>query len=120
MIEQEVFEELASLHDLNLSTNQIAFLDPGVFNRLSELRVLDLSFNRLESIDIELFRSLEKLTFVCLQSNLIKRFGPIFQNQRYIIKSFFVIITIGKHAYSHHAPLGLTFVSNLITLIDEI
>ncbi len=25
----------------------------------------------------------------------------------------------GKHAYSHSAQMGLTFLSNLITLIDE-
>ena len=28
-------------------------------------------------------------------------------------------IDIGKHAYSHHAQIGLTFLSNQITLNDE-
>ena len=26
---------------------------------------------------------------------------------------------IGKHAYSHHVQMSLSFLSNLITLIDE-
>ena len=28
-------------------------------------------------------------------------------------------VNVGKHAYSHHAQMGLTFLSNQITLIDE-
>ncbi len=53
-------------------------------------------------------------------------FKNIFENffDQSFINVFFITVVEslhikGKHSYSHHAQLGLTFHSNLITLIDK-
>ncbi|KAL4618214.1 leucine-rich repeat transmembrane neuronal protein 1-like [Arapaima gigas] len=83
LVEEDAFERLRRVKELNLSANKIETLPNSTFRPLPNLRILDLSYNNLQALEPNLFHSLRKLTTLHLRYNAIK-FVPvrIFQDCR--------------------------------------
>ena len=69
---QESFTELAGLIMINLSSNQISFIERNSFSTLRYLRLLQLQFNKLRRIDSFIFNGLTIIHGVNLSYNQIE------------------------------------------------
>ncbi|MFT7807660.1 leucine-rich repeat transmembrane neuronal protein 1-like [Arapaima gigas] len=83
VVEENAFERLRRVKELDLSANQIESLPNGTFRHMPNLRILDLSYNKLQALEPDLFHGLRKLTNLHLRYNALK-FVPvrIFQDCR--------------------------------------
>lgn len=68
-----LFQNLARLEYLTLSSNQLLVLRPGWFSSLSALKALDLSKNLFTSVPVETFRPLSELQSLMLAGNNISQ-----------------------------------------------
>ncbi|KAJ8382978.1 hypothetical protein SKAU_G00037560 [Synaphobranchus kaupii] len=82
-VEENAFERLRRVKELDVSSNRIESLPNATFRPLPNLRMLDLSHNSLQALEPDLFHGLRKLTNLNLRYNALK-FVPvrIFQDCR--------------------------------------
>ena len=80
MIEQEAFQDLSSLEELNLSFNLITMIEEEAFQDLSSLEELNLSFNPIRESDTVVDKLLDILPrkehFKVLRLSAIKLTNP--------------------------------------------
>ncbi|XP_063067022.1 protein ELFN1 [Engraulis encrasicolus] len=62
----------SNLTYLNLTKNDIAYVEDGAFSALFNLQVLQMGFNRLRNLTEGMLRGLGKLQYLYLQANLIE------------------------------------------------
>ncbi|XP_076134744.1 protein ELFN1 [Alosa pseudoharengus] len=62
----------ANLTYLNLTKNDISYVEDGAFSALFNLQVLQMGFNRLRNLTEAMLRGLGKLQYLYLQANLIE------------------------------------------------
>ncbi|XP_061108282.1 leucine-rich repeat transmembrane neuronal protein 1-like [Conger conger] len=82
-VDEDAFERLRRVKELDLSYNRVESLPNATFRPLPNLRMLDLSHNSLQALEPDLFHGLRKLTNLNLRYNALK-FVPvrIFQDCR--------------------------------------
>uniref|UniRef100_A0A8C7MF28 Leucine rich repeat transmembrane neuronal 2 n=1 Tax=Oncorhynchus kisutch TaxID=8019 RepID=A0A8C7MF28_ONCKI len=68
-VQEDAFQGLYKLKDLNLSSNRITTLPNTTFIHLINLQILDLSFTLMTALEPELFHGLRKLQILHLRSN---------------------------------------------------
>uniref|UniRef100_A0AAZ3PRC1 LRRCT domain-containing protein n=1 Tax=Oncorhynchus tshawytscha TaxID=74940 RepID=A0AAZ3PRC1_ONCTS len=61
---------------LNLTKNEISYVEDGAFSAQFNLQVLQLGFNRLRNLTEGILRGLGKLQYLYLQANLIEAVTP--------------------------------------------
>ncbi|KPP57796.1 protein ELFN1-like [Scleropages formosus] len=61
---------------LNLTKNEISYIEDGAFSAQFNLQVLQLGFNRLRNLTEGILRGLGKLQYLYLQANLIETVTP--------------------------------------------
>ncbi|XP_021413457.1 protein ELFN1 [Oncorhynchus mykiss] len=66
----------ANLTYLNLTKNEINYIDDGAFSAQFNLQVLQLGFNKLRNLTEGILRGLGKLQYLYLQANLIETVTP--------------------------------------------
>uniref|UniRef100_A0A8C2HM97 Leucine rich repeat transmembrane neuronal 1 n=1 Tax=Cyprinus carpio TaxID=7962 RepID=A0A8C2HM97_CYPCA len=115
IVEENAFERLRRVKELDLSTNRIENLPNGTFRPLPNLRILDLSYNRLQSLEPDLFHGLRKLTNLHLRYNALK-FIPvrIFQDCRsmqFLDLGYNQLQSLARNSFA-----GLFKLTELITL----
>ncbi|XP_012279467.1 leucine-rich repeat neuronal protein 1-like [Orussus abietinus] len=71
---KDVFGELKNLTKLDLSSNLLRGVDPRAFQGLPSLQILDLSGNQLKSLDPTWFQGNPGLTDLNLHGNLLESF----------------------------------------------
>ena len=71
-MQEDAFQGLYKLKDLNLSSNRITKLPNTTFIHLINLQILDLSFNQMTVLEPELFHGLRKLQILHLRSNSLR------------------------------------------------
>eukprot|EP00062_Callorhinchus_milii_P019880 gi/632974919/ref/XP_007903941.1/ PREDICTED: protein ELFN1-like [Callorhinchus milii] len=65
-----------NLTDLNLTKNDISYIEDGAFSAQFNLRILQLGFNRLQNLTEGILRGLGRLEYLYLQANLIEIVSP--------------------------------------------
>eukprot|EP00062_Callorhinchus_milii_P019881 gi/632974922/ref/XP_007903942.1/ PREDICTED: protein ELFN1-like [Callorhinchus milii] len=65
-----------NLTDLNLTKNDISYIEDGAFSAQFNLRILQLGFNRLRNLTEGMLRGLGRLEYLYLQANLIEIVSP--------------------------------------------
>lgn len=68
-IDQETFQDLNRLIDVDLSKNQLDYIHPTTFSYLTNLEKLSLSDNNLVAIEMDTFSSNRKLNMLNLRNN---------------------------------------------------
>lgn len=68
-IEQDSFQDLNRLIDLDLSKNQLEYIHPTTFSYLTNLEKLSLSDNQLFALEMNTFSSNRKLSMLNLRNN---------------------------------------------------
>lgn len=71
----DLFRDLGRLTSLNISRNQLIYLDPNIFSHMPLLERLDLSYNFLQ-LDLDTFANLKRLRFLDLSGNRLGRLYP--------------------------------------------
>ncbi|XP_070617478.1 protein ELFN1 [Erythrolamprus reginae] len=66
----------SNLTYLNLTKNEISFIEDGAFSGQYNLQVLQLGYNRLRNLTEGILRGLGKLEYLYLQANLIETVTP--------------------------------------------
>ncbi|KAL2076496.1 hypothetical protein ACEWY4_027907 [Coilia grayii] len=66
----------SNLTYLNLTKNDITYVEDGAFSALFNLQVLQMGFNRLRNLTEAMLRGLGKLQYLYLQANLIESVSP--------------------------------------------
>ena len=68
-LDSMLFQGLINLEEIDLSNNQITYLDLEIFNGLANLKQIHLRRNRLKMIDLSVFHSFNNITHICLTEN---------------------------------------------------
>lgn len=84
-IEDNSFENLTNLIELNLSHNNINVIQPKAFNKLKEIRKINLSHNQLNALPNDLFLSTPLLEVLILSNN--NELGRLFTSDYNVKKS---------------------------------
>ncbi|MEQ2221565.1 hypothetical protein ILYODFUR_017171 [Ilyodon furcidens] len=66
----------ANLTYLNLTKNEISYIEDGAFSAQFNLQVLQMGFNKLRNLTEGILRGLGKLQYLYLQANLIETVTP--------------------------------------------
>ena len=91
-----MFHFLFSLVHLNLSSNEIEYIENASFKNLNKLKVLDLNYNKFLSIENNMFYGLSNLNFLFILSQnrfkiydnsfrYLPRIGTIYLNESIIV-----------------------------------
>lgn len=75
-IEQDAFQDLNRLVDVDLSKNKLDYIHPQTFSILTNLEKLSLSDNNLIAIEMDTFNSNRKLNFLNLRNNKFAYIAP--------------------------------------------
>ncbi|XP_039735430.1 protein ELFN1 [Pteropus medius] len=75
-VQQGALSRFGNLTYLNLTKNEIAFVEDGAFSGQFNLQVLQLGYNRLRNVTEGLLRGLGRLEYLYLQANLIEAVSP--------------------------------------------
>ncbi|XP_064171795.1 protein ELFN1 [Anguilla rostrata] len=75
-IHYSALSRFANLTYLNLTKNEINYIEDGAFSAQFNLQVLQLGFNRLRNLTEGILRGLGKLQYLYLQANLIETVTP--------------------------------------------
>uniref|UniRef100_A0A8D8TJI2 Protein toll n=1 Tax=Cacopsylla melanoneura TaxID=428564 RepID=A0A8D8TJI2_9HEMI len=68
-ITRDLFSNLPSLIELDISDNNISALEPGVFQHLIGLEYLHLSNNKITTLDQDIYKNLTSLTLLAIDNN---------------------------------------------------
>lgn len=123
-IDKDAFENLYYLHTLNLSSNEIVYLNSSIFRDLQNLSTLFLANNRLTNISSDLFSSLSKLETLDLHRNQIMDFSAVahsISNLKGLKKldvSFNRLTTLFHSASLPHSLSHLYLRSNRLTTLE--
>ncbi|KAK0144977.1 Protein ELFN1 [Merluccius polli] len=71
-IQYSALSRFANLTYLNLTKNEISYIEDGAFSAQFNLQVLQLGFNKLRNLTEGILRGLGKLQYLYLQANLIE------------------------------------------------
>ncbi|KAM4597698.1 protein ELFN1 [Polymixia lowei] len=71
-IHYSTLSRFANLTYLNLTKNEISYIEDGAFSAQFNLQVLQLGFNKLRNLTEGILRGLGKLQYLYLQANLIE------------------------------------------------
>ncbi|KAL3286152.1 hypothetical protein HHI36_000664 [Cryptolaemus montrouzieri] len=93
-LEENVFENLFKLENLHLSKNNIEYLDNDLFAHLYNLRYLMLDFNDIENLNNETFKNLHKLNSLDLSNNNVLK----------VHRDVFRALTSIQHIFLDHNP----------------
>ncbi|KAI1718667.1 leucine rich repeat domain-containing protein [Ditylenchus destructor] len=114
-----------SLALLNLSANQLHFVQPAAFSGLSQsLRILDLSRNRFSRLQSGFFNETSSLVELNLSANILSELpAGLFSTQRHLRKldvSSNLIATVNPRAFSGLYSLrSLNLAHNLLSSIGQ-
>lgn len=75
-IHYSALSRFANLTYLNLTKNEISYIDDGAFSAQFNLQVLQMGFNKLRNLTEGILRGLGKLQYLYLQANLIETVTP--------------------------------------------
>ncbi|XP_069784423.1 protein ELFN1-like [Narcine bancroftii] len=75
-VQYSSLNRFGNLTELNLTKNQISYIEDGAFSAQDNLRVLQLGFNKLRNITEGILRGLARLEYLYLQANLIEAVSP--------------------------------------------
>ncbi|XP_078415398.1 protein ELFN1-like [Cetorhinus maximus] len=75
-VQYSSLNRFGNLTELNLTKNQISYIEDGAFSAQYNLRVLQLGFNKLRNITEGILRGLGRLEYLYLQANLIEVVSP--------------------------------------------
>ncbi|KAK2497429.1 hypothetical protein MC885_007070 [Smutsia gigantea] len=75
-VQHASLSRFGNLTYLNLTKNEIGFIEDGAFSGQFNLQVLQLGYNRLRSLTEGVLRGLTKLEYLYLQANLIEVVAP--------------------------------------------
>lgn len=75
-IEQDAFQDLIQLVDVDLSKNRIDYIHPQTFSILSNLEKLSLNDNNLIAVEMDTFNSNRKLNYLNLRNNKFAFIAP--------------------------------------------
>ncbi|XP_049601411.1 protein ELFN1 [Syngnathus scovelli] len=75
-IQYSALSRFANLTYLNLTKNEIAYIEDGAFSAQFNLQVLQMGFNKLRNLTEGILRGLGKLQYLYLQANLIETVTP--------------------------------------------
>ncbi|XP_054464180.1 protein ELFN1 [Anoplopoma fimbria] len=75
-IHYSALSRFANLTYLNLTKNEISYIEDGAFSAQFNLQVLQMGFNRLRNLTEGILRGLGKLQYLYLQANLIETVTP--------------------------------------------
>uniref|UniRef100_A0A672FB31 Extracellular leucine rich repeat and fibronectin type III domain containing 1 n=1 Tax=Salarias fasciatus TaxID=181472 RepID=A0A672FB31_SALFA len=75
-IHYSALSRFANLTYLNLTKNEISYIEDGAFSAQFNLQVLQMGFNKLRNLTEGILRGLGKLQYLYLQANLIETVTP--------------------------------------------
>ncbi|XP_061556626.1 protein ELFN1 [Phycodurus eques] len=75
-IQYSALSRFANLTYLNLTKNEISYIEDGAFSAQFNLQVLQMGFNKLRNLTEGILRGLGKLQYLYLQANLIETVTP--------------------------------------------
>ncbi|CAN9505518.1 unnamed protein product [Ophioblennius macclurei] len=75
-IHYTALSRFANLTYLNLTKNEISYIEDGAFSAQFNLQVLQMGFNKLRNLTEGILRGLGKLQYLYLQANLIETVTP--------------------------------------------
>ncbi|MFT7812059.1 protein ELFN1-like [Arapaima gigas] len=75
-IHYSALSRFGNLTYLNLTKNEISYIEDGAFSAQFNLQVLQLGFNKLRNLTEGILRGLGKLQYLYLQANLIETVTP--------------------------------------------
>ncbi|XP_072917094.1 protein ELFN1-like [Hemitrygon akajei] len=75
-VQYSSLNRFGNLTELNLTKNEISYIEDGAFSAQYNLRVLQLGFNKLRNITEGILRGLGRLEYLYLQANLIEVVSP--------------------------------------------
>uniref|UniRef100_A0AAQ4Q6V5 LRRCT domain-containing protein n=1 Tax=Gasterosteus aculeatus aculeatus TaxID=481459 RepID=A0AAQ4Q6V5_GASAC len=75
-IHYSALSRFANLTYLNLTKNEISYIEDGAFSAQFNLQVLQMGFNKLRNLTEGVLRGLGKLQYLYLQANLIETVTP--------------------------------------------
>ncbi|XP_067859775.1 protein ELFN1-like [Heptranchias perlo] len=75
-VQYSSLNRFGNLTELNLTKNDISYIEDGAFSAQYNLRVLQLGFNKLRNITEGILRGLGRLEYLYLQANLIEVVSP--------------------------------------------
>ncbi|XP_039630257.1 protein ELFN1 [Polypterus senegalus] len=75
-IQYSSLSRFGNLTYLNLTKNEISYIEDGAFSAQFNLQILQLGFNRLRNLTEGILRGLGKLQYLYLQANLIETVTP--------------------------------------------
>uniref|UniRef100_A0A8C2ZDG7 Extracellular leucine rich repeat and fibronectin type III domain containing 1 n=1 Tax=Cyclopterus lumpus TaxID=8103 RepID=A0A8C2ZDG7_CYCLU len=75
-IQYSALSRFANLTYLNLTKNDISYIEDGAFSAQFNLQVLQMGFNKLRNLTEGILRGLGKLQYLYLQANLIETVTP--------------------------------------------
>ncbi|XP_055507340.1 LOW QUALITY PROTEIN: protein ELFN1 [Leucoraja erinacea] len=75
-VQYSSLNRFGNLTELNLTKNEISYIEDGAFSAQYNLRVLQLGFNKLRNITEGILHGLGRLEYLYLQANLIEVVSP--------------------------------------------
>ncbi|ELR62521.1 Extracellular leucine-rich repeat and fibronectin type-III domain-containing protein 1, partial [Bos mutus] len=75
-VQYAALSRFGNLTYLNLTKNEIGYIEDGAFSGQFNLQVLQLGYNRLRNLTEGVLRGLGKLEYLYLQANLIEAVAP--------------------------------------------
>jgi len=75
-IQYSALSRFANLTYLNLTKNDISYIEDGAFSAQFNLQVLQMGFNKMRNLTEGILRGLGKLQYLYLQANLIETVTP--------------------------------------------
>jgi hypothetical protein len=105
---------LATVHTLDLSENEISILRNTSFSNYSRLSTLILSSNEVEEIEINAFAGLRMMRYIDLQYNNLKSFNPEIFSSNPVLE----IVSLKENALAYLSSEFPILISDSISSLD--